>query len=161
MNQFEIMGPLEIHHLLRAAQHHHLHNSPRNKKKKKIKKKRKKKITVPYKVKSGDIKLPSWPTTTAFPAWRRTLRQAVTSASDRPERARPWIFAVESDDIMMDDLACADDDRHRTRDAKVAEALKGRAGEEDGARCRARGAVSGGAQRPPVLPAHLPGVQAH
>ena len=45
------------------------------------------------------------------------------SASDRPERARPWIFAVESDDIMMYDLACADDDRHRTLDAKLAEAL--------------------------------------
>ena len=45
------------------------------------------------------------------------------SASDRPERARPWIFAVESDDTMMDALACADDDRHRTLDAKLAEAL--------------------------------------
>ena len=57
-------------------------------KKKKVKKK-KKNITDPYKVKSGDIKLPSWPTTTAFPAWRRRLRQAVVSASDRPERDRP------------------------------------------------------------------------
>ena len=85
--------------------------------------KKRKKITVPYKVKSGDIKSPSWPTTTAFPAWRRTLRQAVISASDRPERARPWIFAVESGDIMIDDLACADDDRHRTLDAKLVEAL--------------------------------------
>ena len=80
------------------------------------------KITVPYKVKRGDIKLPLWPTITAFPAWRRTLRQAVTSASDRPERARPWIFAVGSI-VMMDDLACADDDRHKTLDAKLAEAL--------------------------------------
>ena len=83
---------------------------------------KKKTITVPYKVKSGDIKLPSWPTTPAFPAWRRTLRHAVISAPDRPERARPWIFAVENDDIMMEDLACADDDRHRTLDAKLAEA---------------------------------------
>ena len=90
---------------------------------KKNKVKKKKKITIPYKVKSGDIKLPSWPTTTAFPAWRRTLRQAVISASDRPERARPWISAVESDDIIMEDLACADGDRHRTLDAKLAEAL--------------------------------------
>ena len=45
------------------------------------------------------------------------------SASDRPERARPCIFAVESGDILMDDLACSDDDRHRTLDAKLAEAL--------------------------------------
>ena len=45
------------------------------------------------------------------------------SASDRPERARPWISAVESDDILIDYLACADDDRHRTLDAKLAEAL--------------------------------------
>ena len=92
-------------------------------KKKKVKKKKNNNITISYKVKSGDIKLPSWPTTTEFPAWRRTLRQAVISASDRSERARPWIFAVESDDIMMDDLACADDGLHRTLDAKLAEAL--------------------------------------
>ena len=92
-------------------------------KKKKVKKKKKKTITFLYNVKSGDIKLPSWPTTMAFPAWRRTLRQAVISASDRPERARPWIFAVESVDIMMESLACADDDRHRTLDAKLAKAL--------------------------------------
>ena len=85
--------------------------------------KKKKKVTIPYNVKSGDIKLPSWPSATAFPARRRTLRQAVISASDRPERARPWIFAAESDDILMDDLACADGDRHRTIDAKLAEAL--------------------------------------
>ena len=98
-------------------------SSSRHKKKKKKVKKKKKKVTIPYKVESGDIKLPSWPTTTAFPAWRRTLRQAVISASDRPERARPWIFAIESDDILMDDLACADADRHRTLDAKLAEAL--------------------------------------
>ena len=97
--------------------------SDRKKRNNKKLKKKKKKVTVPYKVKSGDIKLPSWPTTTAFPAWRRTLRQAMISASDRPERTRPWIFAVERDDIIMDDLACADDDRHRTLDAKLAEAL--------------------------------------
>ena len=78
--------------------------SSRSKKRKKVKKKKKQKVTVPYKVKSGDIKIPSWPTTTAFPAWRRTLRQAVISASDRPERARPWIFAVESEEITMQDL---------------------------------------------------------
>jgi len=94
----------------------------KNKKKKKLKKK-KRKITVPYKVKAGEIKLPAWPTATGFPAWRRTLRQAVISASDRPERARPWIFAVETDDVSMEDLHCADDDRHRTLDAKLAEAL--------------------------------------
>ena len=92
------------------------------KKKKKLKKK-KSKITVPYKVKAGEIKLPAWPTATGFPAWRRTLRQAVISASDRPERARPWIFAVEADDASMEDLHCADSDRHRTLDAKLAEAL--------------------------------------
>ena len=97
-------------------------SSSRYKNNKKVKKK-KNKVTIPYKVKSGDIKLPSWPTTTAFPAWRRTLRQAVVSASDRPERARPWIFAVESDGILSDDLACADDDRHRTFDAKLTEPL--------------------------------------
>ena len=39
-------------------------------------------------------------TTKAFPAWRRTLRQAVINAPDRPERARPWIFAVENEDVM-------------------------------------------------------------
>ena len=49
--------------------------------------------------------------------------QAVVSASDRPERARPWIFAVESDDIMMEGLTCAEDDRHRTLDVKLAVAL--------------------------------------
>ena len=95
----------------------------KNKKKKLKKKKKKSKITVPYKVKAGEIKLPGWPTATGFPAWRRTLRQAVISASDRPERARPWIFAVEADDVSMEDLHCADNDRHRTLDAKLAEAL--------------------------------------
>ena len=56
-------------------------------------------------------------------AWRRTLRQAVISASDRPERARPWIFAIENEDVIMEYSACADDDRHRTLAAKPAEAL--------------------------------------
>ena len=55
--------------------------------------------------------------------WLRTLRQAVISASDRPGRARPWIFAVENEDVMMEDLTCADDGRHRTLDVKLAEAL--------------------------------------
>ena len=96
---------------------------PRCRKKKKKVNQKKKKITIPYQVKSGDIRLPSWPTTTAFPVWRRTLRQAVICASDRPECARPWIFAVESDDIVIDDGACADDDRHRTLDAKLTHAL--------------------------------------
>ncbi len=96
----------------------------KRKRKKKLKKKKKKdKITVPYKVKAGEIKIPAWPTATGFPAWRRTLRQAVISASDRPERARPWIFEVESDDVSMESLRCADNDRHRTLDAKLAEAL--------------------------------------
>ena len=82
-----------------------------------------KKITVSYKPKSGDIKLPSWLTITSFPAWRQTLMQAGISSSDRSERARLYIFAVESDDMMMDDLAYADDNCHRTLDAKLSEAL--------------------------------------
>jgi hypothetical protein len=98
-------------------------SSRRKKIKKKLKKKKKKKVTAPYKVKSGDLRLPSWPTMAGFPVWRRTLRQAVISASNRPERARPWIFAVEDDGANMENLACADDDRHRTLDAKLAEAL--------------------------------------
>lgn len=93
------------------------------KEKKRAKERRRDEDTKPYKVKSGDIKLQQWPTTTAFPAWRRALRQAVISASERPERARPWIFAVEADDVTMEELACADDDKHRTLDAKLAEAL--------------------------------------
>ena len=100
-------------------------SSSRKKKiKKKLKKKKKKKVTAPYKVKSGDIRLPPWPTVTGFPAWRRTLRQAVISASERPERARPWIFEVEKDDVTMDELHCNDHDKQRTLDAKLADALQ-------------------------------------
>ena len=96
----------------------------KQKKKKKLKKKKKKSnITVPKKVKDGNIKLPAWPTATGFPAWRRTLRQAVMSASDRPDRAWPWIFGVETDNVSVEDLHCAHNDRHQMLDAKLAEGL--------------------------------------
>ena len=85
----ESVNPQAIRHLRAVQVPRLLHRGAGGRRRSK---KKKKKITVPYKVKSGDIKLPPWPVTTAFPAWRRTLRQAVISASDRPERARPWIF---------------------------------------------------------------------
>ena len=39
-----------------------------------------------------------WPTAGGFPAWRRALRIAVVGASDRPGKAKPWVFEVEEDD---------------------------------------------------------------
>ena len=123
MKQFEIMDPLEIHHLLRAAQHHHrVHQGTRRRRSRRRRRKspsRTRSRAVTSSCRRGQRPQDS----------RRGVghcgkqRQAMVSASDRPERARPWIFGVESDDTMMDDVACADEDRHRTLDAKLAETL--------------------------------------
>ena len=45
------------------------------------------------------------------------------SASDQSERAISRIFGVESDVVLLEGLAYADDDRHRTLDAKLTETL--------------------------------------
>ena len=98
-------------------------NGVSKKKKKSKKKKSKKRKMKPYRVKSGEIKLGPWPTTTAFPKWRRDLRTSVIAASDRPDKARPWIFEVDESTKSLDDFKAADDDPMRLLDAKLAEAL--------------------------------------
>ena len=95
----------------------------KGKKKKKRGKKKKKRRTSPYKVKSGEIKLGHWPTASAFPGWRRALRTAVIAASNRPDKAKPWIFEVDERTQTLDHFKASDDDPMRLLDAKLAEAL--------------------------------------
>ena len=78
---------------------------------------------APYKVKSTELKLGAWPTTIQFASWRRALRAAVASASDRPELATAWIFEVESSSASFEAFRLDARDRLRTLDAKLAEAL--------------------------------------
>ena len=40
---------------------------------------------------------------------------------EKPERARAFVFSVESDDASFDSLAVSDSDKHRALDAKLAE----------------------------------------
>ena len=78
---------------------------------------------TPYRVKFTELKLGSWPTAVGFLAWRRALRIAVVGASDRPDKAKPWVFEVEEDDKTLPDLASHEHDRLRALGAKLADAL--------------------------------------
>ena len=104
----------------------------RSRKRKKVKKKEKKqkkvahsreKTPTPYRVKSTELRLGSWPTAVGFPAWRRALRIAVVGASTRPEKAKPWVFEGGEDDRTLADFASHEHDRLRALDAKLADAL--------------------------------------
>ena len=77
----------------------------------------------PYKVKNAEMRLPSYPSMPAFQSWRRHVRTAAISACERPERARDFVFSVESDGATFESLAISDTDRHRALDAKLADAL--------------------------------------
>ena len=98
---------------------------------KKVKKKEKKKkakaprerTPTPYRVKSRELKLGPWPEAIGFPAWHRASRIAVVGASDRPEKAKPWVFEVDEDDKTLADFASHEHDRLRALDAKLADAL--------------------------------------
>ena len=96
----EFEDPQEIRHLRAVQIHRLLHHGAVKRKVKKRKKKKKvarsrERTPTPYRVKSTELKLASWPTAVGSPAWRRALRIAVAGASDRPEKAKPWVFEVE------------------------------------------------------------------
>ena len=81
---------------------------------------------MPYKMKTGEVKVGQYPNSLTLPAWKRSLLGAVTSACERPERAREYIFSVysaEEEGKSFDDLGITDDDRHRVIDARLAESL--------------------------------------
>ena len=76
-------------------------------------------------MKTGEVKVGQYPNSLTLPAWKRSLLGAVTSACERPERAREYIFSVysaEEEGKSFDDLGITDDDRHRVIDARLAEA---------------------------------------
>ena len=85
--------------------------------------KRKKKKRGLYKVKNAEMRLPQYPNALTFQSWKRTARTAAISLCERPERARAFVFSVESEDASFDSLAASDNDKHRALDAKLAEAL--------------------------------------
>ena len=47
----------------------------------------------------------------------------MTAASDRPDKAKPWVFEVEMLDNGLEYYRSSATDRMRTLDAKLAEAL--------------------------------------
>ena len=69
------------------------------------------------------MRLPQYPNALTFQSWRRAIRTATISACEKPERARVFIFSVESEDASFDSLYVSDVDRHRALDAKLADAL--------------------------------------
>ena len=85
--------------------------------------KRKKKKRGLYKVKNAEMRLPQYPNALTFQSWRRAVRTSAISSCEKPERARAFVFSVESDDASFDSLAVSDSDKHRALDAKLAEAL--------------------------------------
>ena len=87
------------------------------------KRKKKKKKKGPYAVKNGVMNIPPYPNALTFQSWRRNVRTAAISACEKPERARVFMFSVESDGASFDSLAVDDTDRHRALDAKLADAL--------------------------------------
>ena len=76
-----------------------------------------------YKVKNAEMRLPQYPNALTFQSWRRAVRTAAISSCEKPERARAFVFSVESEDSSFDSLAVGDSDKHRALDAKLAEAL--------------------------------------
>ena len=85
-------------------------------------KKKKKKKKGPYKVKNAEVRPPQYPNALTFQSWRRNSRTAAISACEKPERARAFVFSVEADEASFGSLAVGDSDRHRTLDAKLADA---------------------------------------
>ena len=89
----------------------------------KRKKKKKKGPKKPYTVKNAAMQLPQYPNALTFLSWRRSVRTAIISACEKPERARAYAFTIEASSASFDALAVSDDDRHRALDAKLADAL--------------------------------------
>ena len=85
--------------------------------------KRKKKKRGLYKVKNAEMRLPQYPNALTLQSWRRAVRTAAISSCEKPERARAFVFSVESEDASFDSLSVSDGDKHRALDAKLAEAL--------------------------------------
>ena len=69
------------------------------------------------------MRLPQYPNALTFQSWRRAVRTAAISSCEKPERARAFIFSVESEDASFDSLSVSDSDKHRALDAKLADAL--------------------------------------
>ena len=69
------------------------------------------------------MRLPQYPNALTFQSWRRAVRTSVFLSCEEPDRARAFVFCVESDDASFDSLAVSDSDKHRALDAKLAEAL--------------------------------------
>ena len=88
------------------------------------KKKKKKGFKKPYAVKSAAMPLPQFPNALTFLAWRRSVRTAIVSCCERPERARAFAFTCEDPAAKFETLAITDSDRHRALDAKLADALQ-------------------------------------
>ena len=87
------------------------------------KKKKKKKSKEPYAMKASTLQLPPHPNALGLPAWKRAMRTAVIASCSRPEKAREFLFEVESESATFEALACDDKARTRTIDARLAEAL--------------------------------------
>ena len=92
--------------------------------KRKKKKKKKGFNKKPYAVKSAAMPLPQFPNALTFLAWRRSVRTAIVSCCERPERARAFAFTCEDPAATFETLAITDSDRHRALDAKLADALQ-------------------------------------
>ena len=69
------------------------------------------------------MRLPQYPNALTFQSWRRAVRTAAISSCEKPERARAFVFSVESEDASVDSLSVSDSDKHRALDAKLADAL--------------------------------------
>ena len=104
----------------RATAHLHHHQALPARRRRKKKKGNKK----PYAVKSAAMPLPQFPNALTFLAWRRSVRTAIVSCCERPERARAFAFSCEDPAATFETLAIADGDRHRALDAKLADALQ-------------------------------------
>ena len=90
---------------------------------KKKKKRGKKKKKEPYAMKASTLQLQPHPTALGLPAWKRAMRTCVIASCSRPEKARDFLFEVESESATFESLACDDSARTRTIDARLAEAL--------------------------------------
>ena len=71
----------------------------------------------PYTVKNAEMRLPQYPNGLTFLSWRRSVRTAIISACEKPERVRTYAFTIEDSSASFDALAVNDDDRHRALDA--------------------------------------------
>jgi hypothetical protein len=89
----------------------------------KKKKKKKKKKSEPYPMKTAALQLPPHPNALGLPAWKRAMRTSVIASCGRPEKAREFIFEVESESATFESLAISDKARTRLIDARLAEAL--------------------------------------